>query len=69
MSPSSDGRHRRGVTPDEQSSFQNRLLGCAYACPDRAVSIPGFSPMKSTSRFGPIASGRPGRYAYVLGGA
>jgi hypothetical protein len=63
MLRSSLGATSRGVTPDEHSSRQKRLVGCAYACPLRAVWIPGLRPMKRMRRLGAIASGMPPRWA------
>ena len=57
------------MQPDEWRSFQNRFEGWAYACPDVAVVIPGFRPMKMQSRSGASTSWSSGRWAYVEGGA
>ena len=64
---SSVGLQGTEVRPEEYRSFQKRLLGWAYACPEREVWRPGFRPTSMTMRLGPMASGSRGRWEYLVG--
>jgi len=57
------------VSPEECSSFQKWLEGCAYAWPWSAVLTPGLVPTKTHIRFGSRMSTSGERWAYFEGSA
>lgn len=63
------GSSRTSVHPELCNSFQNKLLGWAYACPEVAVLTPGLKPTKTQIKFGSKISVRGFRCAYFSGGA